>query len=80
MPPFMPPNSAETAPARLELSLWTVTDEYGKRVRTRYKMTAEEARERFPDDPQIVPGSTEVREVPGNSLYTVATSYDGRLD
>lgn len=35
----------------LHLWLWTVTDEVtGKRRQTRYRMTEEQARERFGDD------------------------------
>jgi hypothetical protein len=42
----------------LHLWLWTITDEItGKRRQTRYRMTEEQARERFGDDAQKVEGS-----------------------
>jgi hypothetical protein len=49
-------------PPRIELWLWTVTDEItGKRRQTRYRMTEADARARFGDDAQKVEGSLEVR-------------------
>jgi hypothetical protein len=47
----------------LHLWLWTITDEItGKRRQTRYRMTEEQARERFGDDAQKVEGSMEIRQ------------------
>ena len=47
----------------IELWLFTVTDPLtGKRRRTTYRLTIEEARERYVD-PEPVPGSLERREV-----------------
>lgn len=47
----------------IELSLFTVTDPLtGKRRRTTYRLTIEEARERYVD-PEPVPYSLEVRQV-----------------
>ena len=44
------------------LWLWAVTDEFtGKRRQATYRMTEEEARERYGDDAQKVEGSLEVR-------------------
>jgi hypothetical protein len=43
-------------------SFWTITDELtGKRRQTRYRMTEEQARERFGDDAQKVRDSLEIR-------------------
>jgi hypothetical protein len=48
----------------LKLWLWTITDAIiGRRRQTRYRMTEEEARERFGDDAAKVEGSLEVRTV-----------------
>ena len=50
------------------LWLWTITDELtGKRRQTRYRMTEEQARERFGDDAQKVDGSLEVRKPMGEA-------------
>jgi hypothetical protein len=48
----------------IKLWLWTIPDELtGKRRQTRYRMTEEEARERFGDHAQkVVEGTAEVRE------------------
>jgi hypothetical protein len=44
--------------------LWTITDELtGKRRQTSYRMTEEQARERFGDDAVKVEGSLEVRRI-----------------
>jgi hypothetical protein len=48
--------------SEIRLWLWTITDELtGKRRQTRYRMTEEQACERFGDDAQKVEGSLEVR-------------------
>jgi hypothetical protein len=53
----------------LHLWLWTVTDEVtGKRRQTRYRMTEEEARQRFGDDAVKVERSLEVRKAIGGSF------------
>ena len=52
----------------LKLWFWTVTDEITKKRRqTRYRMTEEQARERFGDDAVKVEGSLEIREGAGQS-------------
>jgi hypothetical protein len=59
----------------LHLWLWTITDEItGKRRQTRYRMTEEQARERFGDDAQKVEGSLEIRSVQGQSTSGWLTS------
>lgn len=52
-----------TTMATVELHLFTVTDPLtGARRRTTYRLTVEEARERYVD-PEVLPWSLEVREV-----------------
>jgi hypothetical protein len=46
-----------------DLWLWTITDPTGKRRQTRYRMTEEQARERFGNDAQKIEGWLEVRTI-----------------
>jgi hypothetical protein len=48
--------------------LWIITGEVtGKRRQTRYRMTEEQARERFGDDAVKVEGSLEIRKPMGST-------------
>ena len=46
-----------------EFWLWWITDEFGDRRMTTYRMTRETALERFPDA-EPVPGTMEIRNLP----------------
>lgn len=42
---------------------WWITNEYGKRRRSTWKMTAADAKKRDPNA-EVVPGTEEVRDIP----------------
>jgi hypothetical protein len=50
-----------------EFWLWRYTDESGKRIATRYRMTEKTARERFGPDVERVEGSLELRQPLGHT-------------
>jgi len=51
----------------IELWLWEYTDESGKRRRTRYLLTEDDARQRYGDSVTRVPNSLERRKLLGNT-------------
>jgi len=51
----------------IELWLWEYTDEFGKRRRTRYRLTEAQARERYGESAKPVEGSLERRTPLGST-------------
>jgi len=58
---------SEGEPPYIELWLWEYTDLSGRRQRTTYLLTEEDARQRFGSSAKRVPGSLERRPPRGNS-------------
>lgn len=54
-------------PAAIELWLWEYLDDSGKRRRTTYLLTKEDARQRFGSSAVRVPGSLERRQPLGHT-------------
>lgn len=58
---------------RTQFAAYIHTDRYGKRSKTTWKMTAEEAAKLV--DPEIIPSSIEYRNVPAPGAPTFGPSY-----